>query len=102
RVGHRLRVDVAGAAAFTLASTALVYALIEAGEQGWSSTATVVPLVVAALALAAFVGIERRVAAPMLDLALFGRSFSALMVAAAVLSAAAFAPLALVSLWLQT
>lgn len=100
--GHRLRVDVAGAAAFTVASTALVYGLIEAGERGWATPAAVVPLVVAGLALAAFVGIERRVAAPMLDLALFGRSFSTLMVAAAVLSAAAFAPLALLSLWLQT
>ena len=39
----------------------------------------------------------------MLDLTLFAhRSFTAIMVAAAVLSASAFAHLALVSLWLQT
>ncbi|GAA4796594.1 MFS transporter [Actinomycetospora chlora] len=97
------RVDVAGAASFTLASGALVWGLVSAGERGWSATPTVLALALAALALVAFVVVEHRVAAPMLDLALFAdRSFAALMVAAAVLSAAAFAHLALVSLWLQS
>lgn len=60
-------------------------------------------LAVAAAATAAFVLIELRVKHPMLDLKLFAnRSFCALMLAAVVLSAAAFAHLALVSLWLQT
>ncbi|GAA4831300.1 MFS transporter [Actinomycetospora corticicola] len=102
RVDGATRIDLAGAAAFTAASTALVYGLIEAGAVGWSAVGTVVPLVAAAVALAVFVAVERRVAHPVLDLALFrNRSFAALMVAAAVLSGAAFAHLALVSLWLQ-
>ena len=97
------RVDVLGAAAFTVASAALVYGLVAAGEQGWSATDTVVALVLAAAALVAFVVVEHRSAAPMLDLALFADpSFAALMAAAAVLQAAAFAHLALVSLWLQS
>jgi predicted MFS family arabinose efflux permease len=76
--------------------------LVSAGERGWGAAPTVVALAVAAVALGAFVVVEHRSAAPMLDLALFGPSFSALMVAAAVLTAAAFAHLALVSLWLQS
>lgn len=97
------RVDVAGAASFTLASGALVGGLVSAGERGWTATPTLLALALAAVALAVFVVVEHRSAAPMLDLALFAdRSFTALMVAAAVLSAAAFADLALVSLWLQS
>jgi predicted MFS family arabinose efflux permease len=96
-------VDVLGAATFTVASAALVYGLVSAGERGWGATATVVALVLAAAALVGFVVVERRAEAPMLDLALFANpSFAALMVAAAVLSAAAFSHLALVSLWLQS
>ncbi|GLZ54426.1 DHA2 family efflux MFS transporter permease subunit [Actinomycetospora sp. NBRC 106378] len=102
RTDGTARIDLGGAAAFTVASTALVYGLIEAGAAGWSAATTVVPLLVAAVAVVVFVAVEGRVAHPMLDLALFrNRSFTALMVAAAVLSGAAFAHLALVSLWLQ-
>ena len=97
------RVDVVGATTFTVASAALVWGLVSAGERGWGATATVLGLVLAAAALSAFVVVEHRSAAPMLDLTLFAhRSFTAIMVAAAVLSASAFAHLALVSLWLQT
>ncbi len=101
--GGRHRIDVPGAATFTVASAALVYGLVAAGEDGWGATATVVALALAAAALVAFVVVEHRSAAPMLDLALFANpSFTALMIAAAVLQAAAFAHLALVSIWLQS
>ncbi|MCD2194423.1 DHA2 family efflux MFS transporter permease subunit [Actinomycetospora endophytica] len=101
--GGRARIDVVGAATFTLASAALVYGLVSAGEDGWGATTTVVALALAAAAVVAFVVVERRVEAPMLDLALFADpSFAALMVAATVLQAAAFSHLALVSLWLQS
>ncbi|HEY2196031.1 MAG TPA: hypothetical protein VGH76_27560 [Actinomycetospora sp.] len=73
---------------------------MSAGEHGWGATATVVTLALASAALVAFVVVEWRGEAPMLDLALFANpSFAALMVAAAVLQAAAFAHLALVSVW---
>ncbi|WP_433784224.1 DHA2 family efflux MFS transporter permease subunit [Actinomycetospora sp. CA-101289] len=100
--GRAGRVDVAGATTFTVAAASLVWGLVSAGERGWGATPTVVALALAAVALGAFLAVEHRSAAPMLDLGLFGRSFSALMVAAAVLSASAFAHLALVSLWLQS
>lgn len=98
-----VRVDVLGAASFTVAAAALVWGLVSAGERGWGATATVVALVLAAAALVLFLVVEHRSAAPMLDLTLFrNSSFTALMAAALVLQAAAFAHLALVSLWLQS
>jgi EmrB/QacA subfamily drug resistance transporter len=102
-IGRRVRIDLPGAVVFTLASSALVYGLIQAGSHGWASTTAILSLATAAVATAAFIVIEHRTAHPMIDLALFAnRSFSALMLAAVVLSGAAFAYLALVSLWLQT
>ncbi|HEY2221634.1 DHA2 family efflux MFS transporter permease subunit [Actinomycetospora sp.] len=101
--GARSRIDVLGATSFTVASAALVYGLVSAGEDGWGATETVVALGTAVAALVGFLVVEYRSSAPMLDLGLFtDPSFAALMVAAAVLQAAAFAHLALVSLWLQS
>jgi EmrB/QacA subfamily drug resistance transporter len=77
--------DVPGQLLAVLTVAGLVYGLIEGGAKGYGS-----PLVVAAWALAAvgavgFVLVERRVAAPMLELRLFSSSsFSAVMLAAAV------------------
>jgi len=59
----RTRLDVPGAATLTLGVAALVYA-ISTGD-GWSSPAAVGGLVVAAVMLAAFVAVERRVARPL-------------------------------------
>lgn len=100
---RKVRLDLAGAVSFTVAATSLVYGLVEAGARGRDVAPTVPSLAVAAAATAAFVLIELRVKHPMLDLKLFAnRSFCVLMLAAVILSAAAFAHLALVSLWLQT
>jgi len=97
------RVDVVGAATFTTAAATLVYGLIEGGREGWGSPTTQTSLAVAAVAAGAFVVAERRAADPMLDVRLFARpSFSALMLAAVVVSGASFAHLAFVSIWLQT
>ena len=97
------RIDAAGASAFTVAVVGLVVGLIAGGDRGWTDPTTLASLGVAVVATGVFVAVERRVARPMLDLALFGRpSFSALMVGAALLSAAAFADLAYVSIWLQS
>jgi len=49
----------------------LVLALLRGNEQGWTSTPIVAELIGAAVALAAFVAIERRVAEPMLPLRFF-------------------------------
>lgn len=97
---HPSRVDVSGMVSFTAACAALTYALIRGA---WASGPTVALLAVAAVALVAFVIVERRRPDPMLDLALLRNApFTALLVAGALLSAAAWASMTYLSLWLQS
>jgi EmrB/QacA subfamily drug resistance transporter len=94
------RVDVPGMASFTIAAAALTYALIRGA---WGSTETLVLITVAAAGLAAFVVTERRSPAPMLDLKLLRNpTFTAMLLAGALLSAAAWAGMTYQSLWLQS
>jgi EmrB/QacA subfamily drug resistance transporter len=65
------RVDYPGVIALTASLTAIVLALIEGNSWGWSSTAIVSLLVGGALGIAAFVAIELRVPAPMVEFGLF-------------------------------
>ncbi|HET7567197.1 MAG TPA: MDR family MFS transporter [Gaiellaceae bacterium] len=68
------RIDYAGALALGLACTLLILALLEGGVRwAWSSPASVALLGLAAVLLAAFVQIERRVPEPILPLWIFGR-----------------------------
>lgn len=100
---HARRIDLPGIASFAAATGLITYALIRAGEDGWNASATWVPLAAGAAALAAFIGIEHRSGHAMLDLRLFrSPSFTAIMLAALALSAAAFAYMAYASLWLQS
>jgi EmrB/QacA subfamily drug resistance transporter len=97
---HPRRVDLPGMASFTVAAAALTYALIRGA---WASWLTIGLLVVAAIAIAAFVLAERTVRDPMLDLSLLrDGTFSGLLIAGALLSAAAWAGMTYQSLWLQT
>jgi EmrB/QacA subfamily drug resistance transporter len=64
-------VDIAGAATAVVGLGALTYALIVSADEGWAAPEVVIGLLVAALGLTAFVRIERRVAAPMVQLDLF-------------------------------
>ncbi|MFJ9739203.1 MFS transporter [Streptomyces sp. NPDC101166] len=97
------RVDLPGAVGFTLAATLLIFALIRAGEDGWGATGTLLLFGGSALALLAFVLVERGRRDPMLDLGLLRTpSFGGLMTGAVVFSAAAFANLVFVSVWAQT
>jgi len=71
-------VDVAGAVLVTAGLVGVTTGLIEAAGRGWSSGTVVGSLGAGAVALAAFVGRERRAATPMLALAIFrSRQFSA-------------------------
>ncbi len=65
------RLDWPGQAAAALGIVALIYALIEGGEAGWTSAVSIGGFVVAALALAAFVVVEARGASPLLRVDLF-------------------------------
>ena len=70
-------VDLPGIAALTVGLTALVLALIESNTWHWGSARVIGLLLLAAVALAAFVAIEHRVRAPMLDFTFFRSRTSA-------------------------
>jgi MFS family permease len=97
---HPRRVDLPGMVSFTIAAGALTYALIRGA---WASGETIALVVVAAAAVAVFIAAERRSNAPMLDLALLrNRTFTAMLIGGALLSAAAWAGMTYQSLWLQS
>jgi EmrB/QacA subfamily drug resistance transporter len=82
--------DLPGLGTSALGLFALTYGLIEANAYGWTSARIVGSFVIAAVALASFVQIERRRRSPMLDLSLFrsgtyaGANVSMLLVALAM------------------
>jgi EmrB/QacA subfamily drug resistance transporter len=71
--GARAGFDVAGAASVTAGLAIGIFALIHAGESGWTSPATLAAGVLAATLLIAFVVIERRSAEPLVPLDIFRR-----------------------------
>ena len=75
--GPRDRIDVGGLLTSAVAMAALTYALIEGNEKGYSAADIRVGFGVALLGAVAFVLVERRARAPMVDVALFAnRVFS--------------------------
>lgn len=70
--------DWPGQFAATVAIAASIFGTIQGGEQGWTSSRSVVGFLVAAIALAVFIAVELRSRSPLMDLRLFGTStFSA-------------------------
>jgi EmrB/QacA subfamily drug resistance transporter len=70
--------DLLGTSAFVVGLTGLVLGITRGGLSGWSDPVVVVGLIAGAVLLPAFVAIERRSRAPMLDLTIFqDRMFSA-------------------------
>jgi EmrB/QacA subfamily drug resistance transporter len=65
------RVDIAGLVLSAAAMALLVFTIIEAPDYGWGSARSLAGFAVAAVLLAVFVGWERRVSHPMLDVRLF-------------------------------
>ena len=94
--------DLPGLGTSALGLFALTYGLIEANTYGWTSARIVGSFVVAVVALASFVMIERRSRFPMLDLSLFrsgtytGANLTMLLVALAMFGVFFF-----VSLYMQ-
>jgi EmrB/QacA subfamily drug resistance transporter len=94
------RIDLPGMLSFTVAAAALTYALIRGA---WASSETIALVAVTVVAVIVFVLAERRTAAPMLDLALLRNPvFTAMLLAGALLSAAAWAGFTYQSLWFQS
>ncbi|MBP9742039.1 MAG: MFS transporter [Burkholderiales bacterium] len=63
--------DKIGAILFTMMLALFTYAVIEAPVHGWSSPLVITLLLTAAMLLCLFIGVEKRVDNPMLDLSLF-------------------------------
>jgi EmrB/QacA subfamily drug resistance transporter len=96
------RVDWLGVGTFSAALFMLVLALVRGNDDGWGSAEIVGLLAGAAVLLAAFGVIERRVAEPMLPLGLFrGRAFTGVQLAAFAVSASMFALFLYLTLYLQ-
>ncbi|HXR60353.1 MAG TPA: MFS transporter [Solirubrobacterales bacterium] len=97
------RIDWGGLVTFSVALFVLVLALVRGNEEGWGSTFIVALLAGAAVLMAAFVAIERRVAQPMLPLGFFGRrAFTGVQLAAFAVSGSMFALFLYLTLYLQS
>lgn len=68
------RVDLLGMVLSTASLSSLLYAIIEAPESGWSGGQVIAGVGLAVIAGIGFIGHERRVPEPMLDLRLFGNA----------------------------
>jgi EmrB/QacA subfamily drug resistance transporter len=96
------RLDLPGQLAGGLGLFALTYALIEANTYGWTSARILGAFAVAAVALAAFVWLERMQRVPMLDLELFrNRTFAGANSVVLLVALAMFGVFFFVSLYMQ-
>ncbi len=99
-VGRRM--DFAGIATLTAGLTAFVLALVEGNSWHWGSGRIVGLFVLAVVALAAFVVIELRVRAPMLDFSFFrSRTSAGANVVAFLVTFAMFAQFFFLTLYMQ-
>jgi EmrB/QacA subfamily drug resistance transporter len=102
RRGGTGRLDLPGAAAFTLGAAAVTYGLIRGGESGWTDGLALGAFAVGAAAAAGFAVVEARSAHPMIAPALLRRpGFGGLLLGGLLYQAAAFSGLVYFSLWLQ-
>jgi EmrB/QacA subfamily drug resistance transporter len=96
------RLDLPGLATSGAGLLALTYALIEANAKGWTSAEILSLFVVAAVGFAAFITLERRQRAPMLDLSLFrNRTFTGANLTMLLVALAMFGVFFFVSLFVQ-
>ncbi|WP_395110203.1 MFS transporter [Actinomadura sp. SCN-SB] len=71
--GARPRIDVLGALAVTAATGSLIYGLVTAGDNGWGSAGTLLPLAAAVILYGAFALIERAVRSPLMHVEMLTR-----------------------------
>jgi EmrB/QacA subfamily drug resistance transporter len=95
-------VDYAGVGVLTAGLTALVLALVEGNSWGWSSPQIVALLALAVVALPAFVAVEHRVKAPMVQFDLLSdRNFLGAVVVALVITFAMMGVFFFLALYMQ-
>jgi EmrB/QacA subfamily drug resistance transporter len=96
------RLDLPGLLTSGIGLFALTYALVEANTYGWTSTRILALFVVAVLALAAFVQLERKQRIPMLDISLFRNgTFAGANLVMTLVALAMFGVFFFVSLYMQ-
>ncbi len=94
--------DVLGAAAVTGGLMTLVYAIVQAGEQGWTSARTIGTFALAVILLVGFVVIELRAKGPLVRLSIFRvRSLTAANIVMFLVASGLFAMFFFNSLYLQ-
>ena len=95
-------VDYLGVAALSAALTALVLALVEGNSWGWGSTATIALLAGSVLGGIAFVAVENRAKAPMVEFRFFGdRNFLGAVVVALIITFAMMGVFFFLALYMQ-
>ena len=95
-------VDYAGVAVLTVGLTALVLALVEGNAWGWGSPEVIALLIGAAVALPAFVFVENRVKAPMVQFELLSdRNFLAAVCVALIITFAMMGVFFFLALYMQ-
>ncbi len=95
-------VDIPGIGAITVGLTALVLALVEGNSWHWGSARVLSLLAIAAIALTAFVIIELRSSAPMVDFGFFrSRTFLGTNLVAFIISFAMLAQFFFLALYMQ-
>src|SRR5207245_88114 len=101
-VGARAVQGLGGAVTVTAALMLAVYAIVNGNQAGWGSTQTVGLLAAAVALLALFLGIESRIASPLMPLGLFRlRNVATANVVGVLWAAAMFAWFFLSALYLQ-
>ncbi|MER7192258.1 MFS transporter [Streptomyces flaveolus] len=73
RAPRPTRLDAPGALLVTAGTGALIYGLVAAGDSGWGSPSTLLPLAGAVALYASFAAVERASRAPLMDLGVFTR-----------------------------
>ncbi len=102
-MSHEQKLDPAGLLASGIGLLALVYALIEGHNYGWTSARIIGLFVIAAVALGAFVFVELRQRLPMLDLTLFrDGTFTGANIVAILVTLAMFGIFVFFPIYMQT
>jgi EmrB/QacA subfamily drug resistance transporter len=100
--GPRTRLDVPGLVLVSAGAAALIWALVQGSQTGWTGTRVLLGLAAGAALIAAFLAWEARVAQPMIPLRLFrSGSFSAAVAAGFLTGAAIYAAAFLTSQYFQ-
>ncbi|WP_433166394.1 DHA2 family efflux MFS transporter permease subunit [Kribbella sp. CA-247076] len=96
------RLDLAGLVLATAGVLSIVWGVVHGAEDGWTSGGVLATLIAGVVLLAAFVGWERRTAAPMLPLRLFSvRAFSVVNLTSFTFSVGVFGSVFLLAQFFQ-